>query len=144
MAAKNPLLRSANGNFCLEFARTRTRVPFSISVGQRGLLCGGGLLRGTTHSALLSPRGEGSLVVWGCMSGQGDGQLYRCEGTMRQDQYVRVLRNLMLPSASSLYGEGESFVFQRDNAPCQKANTVTRFLERSHVEVLQWPAQSHT
>ena len=48
----------------------------------------------------------------------------------------------MLPSASSLYGEGEAFVFQQDNAPCHKANKVTRFLERFHIEVLQWPAQS--
>ena len=48
----------------------------------------------------------------------------------------------MLPSASSLYGEGEAFVFQQDNAPCHKANKVTIFLERSHVEVLQWPVQS--
>ena len=61
---------------------------------------------------------------------------------MRQDQCVRVLRNHMLPSASSLYGEGEAFVFLQDNAPCHKANKVTKFLERSHVEVLQWPAQS--
>ena len=48
----------------------------------------------------------------------------------------------MLPSASSLYGEGEAFVFQQDNAPYHKPNQVTRFLERSQVEVLQWPAQS--
>ena len=48
----------------------------------------------------------------------------------------------MLPAAFSLYGEGEAFVFQQDNAACHKANRVTRFLERSHVEVLQWPAQS--
>ena len=48
----------------------------------------------------------------------------------------------MLPSASSLYGEGEALVFQQDNAPCHKANKVTIFLERSHVEVMQWPAQS--
>ena len=48
----------------------------------------------------------------------------------------------MLPSASSLYGEGEAFVFQQDNAPSHKANKVTRFLEPSHVDILQWPAQS--
>ena len=86
--------------------------------------------------------GRGSLMDWGCMSGRGVGQLYRCEGIMRQYQYVRVLRNHMLPSASSLYGEGEAFVFQQDNAPCHKANNVMSFLECSHTEILQWPAQS--
>ena len=81
-------------------------------------------------------------MVWGCMSRRGVGQVYRNESTMWQDQYVRMLRKHMLPSASSLYGEGEALVFQQDNAPCHKANKVTIFLERSHVEVMQWPAQS--
>ena len=48
----------------------------------------------------------------------------------------------MLPSASLLYGEGEAFVFQQDTAPCHKANKVMSFLERSHIEVLQQPAQT--
>ena len=85
--------------------------------------------------------GGGSLMIWGCMSGLGVGQVYRCEGTMRQDQYIWVLRNHMLPSASSLYGEG-AYLFQQDNAPCHKAKRVIAFLERSDIEVLQWPAQS--
>ena len=55
---------------------------------------------------------------------------------------VIIIIIIMLPSASSLYGEGEAFVFLQDNAPCHKANKVTKFLERYHVEVLQWPAQS--
>ena len=52
---------------------------------------------------------------------------------MRQDQYVRVLRKHMLPSASSLYGEGEAFVFQQDNAPCLKTeqgDEIPRALSR--------------
>ena len=86
--------------------------------------------------------GGGSLMIWGCMSGLGVGQVYRCEGTMRQDQYIRVLRNHMLPSATALYGQGQAFVFQQDNAPCHKARRVCAFFERSGVVVLDWPAQS--
>ena len=36
----------------------------------------------------------------------------------------------MLPSASSLYGEGEAFVFLQDNAPCHKGDTIPRALSR--------------
>ena len=86
--------------------------------------------------------GGASLMVWGCMSGRGVGQLYLCVDTMRQDQYIRVLRNQMLPSAGTLYGEGQAFVFQQDNAPCHKARRVCDYLEHSGVEVLDWPAQS--
>ncbi|KAI0238241.1 Ficolin-2 [Lamellibrachia satsuma] len=81
-------------------------------------------------------------MVWGCMSGRGVGLLYLCVDTMRQDQYIRVLRNQMLPSAGTLYGEGQAFVFQQDNAPCHKARRVCDYLEHSGVEVLDWPAQS--
>ena len=81
-------------------------------------------------------------MIWGCMSGLGVGQVYRCKGPMRQYQYIRVLRNHMLPSATVLYGQGQAFVFQQDNAPCHKARRVCAFFERSGVEVLDWPAQS--
>ena len=81
-------------------------------------------------------------MVWGCMSGLGVGQLYRCEGTMKQDQYLNVLRNQILPSVRMLYGEEQSCVFQHDNDPCHKSRKVTDFLERSEVEVMYWPAPS--
>ena len=86
--------------------------------------------------------GGGSLMVWECMSGRGVGQLYWCVYTMRQEQYIRVLRNQMLPSARIIYGEGQAFVFQQDNAPCHKARRMCDYLEHSGVEVLDWPAQS--
>ena len=65
VAVKKPLLRPANIKSHLEFASIRTglcssgkqfcgqmRVPFNFSVGRSVLLCGGGLVRGTAHSAL--------------------------------------------------------------------------------------------
>jgi transposase len=86
--------------------------------------------------------GGGSIMVWGCMSWAGVGQLYRCEDTMNQHQYVRVLENCMLPSANLLFGNGEEFLFQQDNAPCHKARLVTAYLEDHDIRVLNWPAQS--
>ena len=69
--------------------------------------------------------GGGSLFVW-C----GVSQLYRCEGTMRQDQYIRGLRNHMLLSAASLYG---AFLFQQDNSSCHEVNKVMALFERSDI-----------
>ena len=48
----------------------------------------------------------------------------------------------MLSSAASLYGGGQAYLFQQDNAPCHKAMTIMSFFERSNIEVLQWPEQS--
>ena len=118
----------------------QTKAPYSFSVGQSRRM-----YAGEKYSPqCIVPKvkhGGGSLMIWGCMSGLGVGQVYRCEGTMRQDQYIRVLRNHMLPSATALYGQGQAFVFQQDNAPCHKA-WVCAFFERSGVDVLDWPAQS--
>lgn len=86
--------------------------------------------------------GGKSLMIWGCMSGYGLGHLYRCTGSMNQHQYIDVLQNTMFPSASALFGQLNSFFFQHDNAPCHKAKTVTDFLRRNQVAVLDWPAQS--
>lgn len=86
--------------------------------------------------------GGGSLMVWGCMSGRGVGRLYRCEGSMNQNQYLMVLNEYMLPSRADLYGTNAQFTFQQDNAPCHTAKRVTDFLQDSGVQVFRWPAQS--
>ena len=54
------------------------------------------------------------------MLGLGVEQLYLCEGTMKLEQYVRVLSHHML--AVAIYGEGETFNSPQDNAPCHKSN----------------------
>ena len=97
------------------------------------------------HKNCINPtvkHGGRSLMVWGCMSWLGVGQLYRCEGTMNQDQYLDVLRNCMLPSARTLFGPRRTFIFQQDNAPCHKARRVCNFLDSKRVRILDWPAQS--
>lgn len=86
--------------------------------------------------------GSGTLMVWGCMSGFGVGRLHRCIGTVRQDQYIQILQDSMLPSSSDLFGEENQFIFMQDNAPCHKAKKVTDFLRQKGVQVLDWPAQS--
>ena len=92
--------------------------PEGAYVLMNGIMYGGGFVqggfvRGGFVQGGFVRRGFVLPSVWGCMSGRGVGQLYRCEGTMWQDQYVRVLRNHMLPSASSLYGEGEATSYIR-------------------------------
>jgi len=54
---------------------------------------------------------------------------------------MKMLRNHILPSPS-LYGEEEAFLFQEDHDPCHEANKVTKFIEHSHNEILQWLVQS--
>ncbi len=58
--------------------------------------------------------GGGSVMVWGCMSAAGTGELQFIEGTMNANMYCDILKQSMIPSLRRL---GRRAVFQHDNDP---------------------------
>jgi len=82
-----------------------------------------------------------SIMVWSIISSQGPGRLYIVEGTMRQDQYLRVLKTKMLPQVQEWF-PNKQYTFMHDSAPCHKARTVSKFLSDNQVKVLDWPGNS--
>ncbi len=58
--------------------------------------------------------GGGSVMVWGCMSAAGTGDLQFIEGTMNANMYCDILKQSMIPSLRIL---GSRAVFQHDNDP---------------------------
>lgn len=88
--------------------------------------------------------GGGSVMVWGCMTDSGVGEMFVCEGRMDSTKYINVLESALVPSFSTLFGDTnmDGVRFQQDNAPCHKsARTMTWFRE-NNIELLEWPAQS--
>lgn len=81
-------------------------------------------------------------MVWSVISGKGTGRLYIVEGTMRQDQYKKVLQTRLLPQLEEWFPNGEKFIFMHDSAPCHKAKSISAYLENKNVEVLPWPGNS--
>ncbi len=59
--------------------------------------------------------GGGSVMVWGCMSAAGTGELQFIEGTMNTNMYCDILKQSMVPSLRRL---GRMAVFQHDNDHC--------------------------
>ncbi len=59
--------------------------------------------------------GGGSVMVWGCLSAAGTGELQFIEGTMNANMYCDVLKQSMIPSLRRL---GRRAVFQHDNDHC--------------------------
>lgn len=80
-------------------------------------------------------------MIWGVISSKGNGRLHIVEGTMRQDQYLKVLETKLLRQTRDWFGDGE-FVFMHDSAPCHKAKKVTKFLQDHQIQVLDWPGNS--
>lgn len=57
----------------------------------------------------------GSIMVWGCFSGNGTGDLVKIEGIMKKKQNKEILEGNAVPSGLRLIGNG--FIFQQDKDP---------------------------
>ncbi len=83
--------------------------------------------------------GDGSVMVWGCMSAAGTGELQFTEGTMNVNMYCDILKQSMIPSLQSL---GHRAVFQHDNDPIHTSKMTTSLLKKLRVKVMDWPSMS--
>lgn len=84
--------------------------------------------------------GGGNILVWGCMSEAGVGNLVFIESTMDRFMYLNILKNNLKNSASKL-GLGESFIFQQDNDPKHTSRLVQEWLVYN-TRQLRTPPQS--
>lgn len=66
-----------------------------------------------------------SIMVWGCISGYGIGELTLCEGMMNGTKYIQMLESSLLPLYEDLSQHIGQIIFQDDSAPCHRAKIVT-------------------
>ncbi|CAM4639771.1 unnamed protein product [Leuciscus chuanchicus] len=85
--------------------------------------------------------GGGNIILWGCFSAKGTGQLHRIEGRMDGAMYREILTNNFLPSVRALK-MGRGWVFQHDNDPKHTARATKEWFRKKHLKVLEWPSQS--
>uniref|UniRef100_A0AAZ3RDT2 Transposase n=1 Tax=Oncorhynchus tshawytscha TaxID=74940 RepID=A0AAZ3RDT2_ONCTS len=85
--------------------------------------------------------GGGNIMLWGCFSTKGTGQLHRIKGTMDGVMYRQILGENLLPSARALKMY-RRWVFQHDNDPKHMAKATKEWLKKKHIKVLEWPSQS--
>ena len=79
--------------------------------------------------------GGGNVMVWGCMSAAGVGELHFIEGHMNFNMYCEILEQSMIPSLQKL---GRRAVFQHDNDPKHTSKTITALLKKLWVKVMDW------
>ncbi len=83
--------------------------------------------------------GVGSVMVWGCMSAAGTGELQFIEGTMNANMYCDILKQSMIPS---LWRLGRRAVFQHDNDPKHTSKMTTALLKKLSVKVICEPSSN--
>lgn len=85
--------------------------------------------------------GGGSIMVWGCMSSKGCGNLVIIRGTMDKYVYKTILTKNLRASAIKL-GLEEDFIFQQDNDPKHTSQYVSDYFVKKDINLLDWPSQS--
>jgi transposase len=81
------------------------------------------------------------IMVWGCLSYFGVGELAFVDGNMNSRKYIDVLDNYLWPTVHSIFGD-ERWVLQEDNATIHKSRETTEYKTETNITVLRWPAQS--
>jgi transposase len=84
--------------------------------------------------------GGGNVMVWGCMSAVGTGNLALIDGKMYAPKYIKLLQNNLVSSARKL--NLDEWVFQQDNDPKHTSKLSMSYFEANDIEVMDWPAQS--
>ena len=94
------------------------------------------------HLSLTVKHGGSSIMVWGCMTAQGVGYMCRIDGGMDAKLYCSILED-HLNQTVEWYGiDNETTIFHHDNDPKHTAKLTKSWLERSGLNVLEWPPQS--
>lgn len=85
--------------------------------------------------------GGGSVMVWGCFSASGVGNLVFIDGIMNQYTYIDILEHNLQISADKM-GLSMNFCFQQDNDPKHTARSVQAWLASNVPNQLKTPPQS--
>ncbi len=73
------------------------------------------------------------VLMWGCMSAAGVGELHFIDGIMNSQMYCSILKEKMLPSLRAL---GRRALFQHDNDPKHTFKATVGFLKKNRVKVI--------
>ncbi|KAL0192456.1 hypothetical protein M9458_010752, partial [Cirrhinus mrigala] len=78
--------------------------------------------------------GGRNIMLWGCFSAKGTGQLHRIKGTMDEAMYRQILSENLLPSLKM----GCGWVFHHDsiNDPKHMVKATKKWLKKKHIKVL--------
>lgn len=95
------------------------------------------------HQVHLTPQGGGGkMLIWGCITFFGAGDLCRIHGTLNSEFLLTVLNDYVLPTFDWFEMNRAESIFQQDNSRVHTANIIQQWLAEQEFTVLEWPANS--
>lgn len=85
--------------------------------------------------------GGGNIMIWGCFSAKGVGNISLIDGRMNAANYQSILENNLTTSVEKLELPGD-WIFQQDNDPKHTARSTKKWFADRNVHVMEWPSQS--
>jgi len=82
--------------------------------------------------------GGGSLMVWGCISSKGMGELVFIDGILNKNKYLSILKDNLIKSANNM-NIRDNFKFYQDNDPKHKSRIVQEHLLYNCPKILHPP-----
>jgi hypothetical protein len=82
------------------------------------------------------------VMVWGCITAEGVGELHRINGNVDSSKYIEILSFSLIKTMDKLGLDIKSTKFMQDNAPCHVSKMTREWLTVNKIDVIDWPAQS--
>jgi hypothetical protein len=77
--------------------------------------------------------GGGSIMVWGCITAQGVGQLCCIDGQMTAVRYTKILEDGLLGTFQDRNTRPGDFIFQHDNDPKHTSHHTKAWLSNHNI-----------
>ena len=85
-------------------------------------------------------QGGGSVTIWAAIGYNGVSNIALLNGCLTSEKYCQIHSECLLHFASEQCPE--NWIYQQDNASCQRSKYTTGFLSDNYVDVLAWPTRS--
>lgn len=98
------------------------------------------------------------IMIWSTISGKGVGDIHFVEGHMNSDQYIDVVKNVLIPQISEWFPfrnfnrnskqksrvnpNEKNFIYMHDYAPCHTSKKSTAYIDSQGIPLMDWPANS--
>ncbi|GBP00212.1 Transposable element Tc3 transposase [Eumeta japonica] len=98
------------------------------------------------HEANVLPNrssGRISIGFWGWMSSMGPGEICEIHGRMNAEEYLDVLKNVLVPTVKVAYPDMRRVYFAQDNCSFHQAHIVRNWLAmQDYIMLINWPSKS--